>query len=75
MKRILFLATSFLGMFNANTSYAQTDADNFYISDAVNMQKVFFLKHLLSPALDMWTCTTALLLSSLTNLNHSLKRI
>lgn len=43
MKRILFLAVTLFSMFITSISYAQTDADNFYKSDAVTMEKVTFL--------------------------------
>ncbi len=43
MKRVLFLTSAFLTMFGTRVSYAQTDADNFYKSDAVNVEKVTFL--------------------------------
>ena len=43
MKRILSLAVTLLGMLITSISYAQTDADNFYKSDAVKMEKVTFL--------------------------------
>ena len=43
MKRILFLAVTFFGMLCTSISHAQTDANNFYRSDAVNREKVSFL--------------------------------
>lgn len=43
MKRILFLAAACFGMLSRSLSYAQTDADNFYKSEAVNKEKVSFL--------------------------------
>ena len=42
MKRILSLTMPFM-MFGTTISFAQTDADNFYKSDRVSMEKVFFL--------------------------------
>lgn len=43
MKRVLFLASAFFTMLGTRVAYAQTDADNFYKSDAVNVEKVTFL--------------------------------
>ena len=43
MKRSLFLAVTLFGMLSTSLSHAQTDADNFYKSDAVKMEKVSFL--------------------------------
>lgn len=43
MKRMLSLAGTFLVALGTNLSLAQTDADNFYKSDLVNMEKVSFL--------------------------------
>lgn len=42
MKQILFLAASLFMMLGTSLSFAQNDADNFYKSDAVNMEKVSF---------------------------------
>lgn len=43
MKRSLFIAVTIFGMLSTSISHAQTDADNFYRSDAVKMEKVSFL--------------------------------
>ena len=43
MNRSLFLAVTLFGMLSTSISHAQTDADNFYRSDAVKMEKVSFL--------------------------------
>ena len=42
MKRILLLTTVFIMMLGTNFSSAQTDADNFYKSDLVSVEKVSF---------------------------------
>ena len=42
MKRILLLPTVFIMMLGPNLSFAQVDADNFYKSDLVNVEKVSF---------------------------------
>ena len=42
MKRILLLTTVFMIMLGTSFSSAQTDADNFYKSDRVNVEKVSF---------------------------------
>ena len=42
MKRILLLTTVFMIMLGTSFSSAQTDADNFYKSDLVNVEKVSF---------------------------------
>lgn len=42
MKRILFLASIFFTMLHANQSFAQSDADNFYKSSSVRIEKVSF---------------------------------
>ena len=42
MKRILLLPTVFIMMLGTNLSFAQVDADNFYKSDLVNVEKVSF---------------------------------
>ena len=42
MKRILLLTTVFMIMLGTSFSSAQTDADNFYKSDWVNVEKVSF---------------------------------
>lgn len=42
MKRILSVAASFLVTLGTSLSFAQTDADNFYKSTLVNMEKVSF---------------------------------
>ena len=42
MKRILLLTTVFMMMLGTSFSSAQTDADNFYKSDLVSVEKVFF---------------------------------
>ena len=42
MKRILLLTTVFMMMLGTSFSSAQTDADNFYKSDSVVIQKVAF---------------------------------
>ena len=42
MKRNLLLAATSFTMLSANPSFAQTDADNFYRSNVVNMEKVSF---------------------------------
>lgn len=42
MKRILFLAETFCMMLVTNISFAQTDADNFYKSYSVTIEKVSF---------------------------------
>ena len=42
MKRILLLTTVFMMMFGTSFSSAQTDADNFYKSDLVSVEKVSF---------------------------------
>ncbi|MDD3037802.1 alpha/beta hydrolase [Bacteroides sp.] len=42
MKRILSLATILLISFAVSFAFGQTDADNFYKSDLVNVEKVFF---------------------------------
>ena len=42
MKRILLLTTVFMMMLGTSFSSAQTDADNFYKSDLVNVEKVSF---------------------------------
>ena len=42
MKRPLILTTAILMILGTNTSVAQGDADNFYKSDLVNMEKVSF---------------------------------
>ena len=43
MKRVLFLTTVLLMAISTSMSFAQTDADNFYKSNAVNVEKVSFL--------------------------------
>ena len=43
MKRVLFLTTVLLLAISTSMSFAQTDADNFYKSNAVNVEKVSFL--------------------------------
>lgn len=43
MKRKLFLATTFIMMVSTSISFAQTDADNFYKSSSVIIEKVSFL--------------------------------
>lgn len=43
MKRILFLITIIMIGFGTSMSFAQADADNFYRSNAVNVEKVSFL--------------------------------
>lgn len=43
MKRILFLTVVFMMGLGTNMSFAQADADNFYKSNAVNVEKVSFL--------------------------------
>lgn len=40
MKRMAFLATMFIVMLDTGVVFAQTDADNFYKSNSVNMEKV-----------------------------------
>ena len=40
MKRVLFLTTVLLMAISTSMSFAQTDADNFYKSNAVNVEKV-----------------------------------
>ena len=42
MKRILLLTTVFMMMLGTSFSSAQTDADNFYKSDLVSVEKVSF---------------------------------
>ena len=42
MKRILLLTAVFIMMLGTNFSSAQTDADNFYKSDLVSVEKVSF---------------------------------
>lgn len=42
MKRILLLTTVFIMMLGTGFSSAQTDADNFYKSDLVSVEKVSF---------------------------------
>lgn len=42
MKRILSLATVIFTSLGVNNAFAQTDADNFYQSDRVNVEKVSF---------------------------------
>lgn len=42
MKRISFLVASFFMLLSASLSFAQTDANNFYKSNSVNMEKVSF---------------------------------
>lgn len=42
MKRISFLVASFFMLLCASLSFAQTDANNFYKSNSVNMEKVSF---------------------------------
>lgn len=42
MKRILLLLGVFFMMHSANISFAQTDADNFYKSEVIHMEKVSF---------------------------------
>ena len=42
MKRILLLPTVFIMMLGTSFSFAQADADNFYKSDLVNVEKVSF---------------------------------
>ena len=44
MKRILLLTTVFMMMLGTSFSSAQTDADNFYKSDLVSVEKVSFSK-------------------------------
>ena len=43
MKRVLFLTTVLLMAISTSMSFAQTDADNFYKSNAVNVETVSFL--------------------------------
>ena len=43
MTRVLFLTTVLLMAISTSMSFAQTDADNFYKSNAVNVEKVSFL--------------------------------
>lgn len=42
MKRILFLAATFMMLLSTSVSFAQTDADNFYKSTLVNIEKASF---------------------------------
>lgn len=42
MKRILLLTVVFFTMLGTSVSFAQTDADNFYKSNSVNMEQVSF---------------------------------
>lgn len=46
MKRILLLTTVFMMMLGTSFSSAQTDADNFYKSDWVNVKKSLFLTNI-----------------------------
>lgn len=56
MKRILFLTAILMMGLGTNMSFAQADADNFYKSDAVNVEKVSFLNQYKMKVTAIFSC-------------------